>query len=219
MKINVKRTILALVAAFPLLAVNAETLTWQRYNLSFEVPDGGYVTYKTTTAYELQWHDLTFSIRLFDKSGADDNFLKYNLRKSASGDNMYDTQLHKSKIDGFKGMITAATKQFPNAKVFATTLRQVINANEHMWGAIMLADGQWFVEEPRAIPVLDRIGGGDAFVGGMLYAYLKGWESEKWIRFGWATGAMATTMVEDYASPVDEDQVWSVWKGNARVKR
>ena len=124
-----------------------------------------------------------------------------------------------AKIDGFKGMITAATKQFPNAKVFATTLRQVINANEHMWGAIMLADGQWFVEEPRAIPVLDRIGGGDAFVGGMLYAYLKGWESEKWIRFGWATGAMATTMVEDYASPVDEDQVWSVWKGNARVKR
>ena len=124
-----------------------------------------------------------------------------------------------AKIDGFKGMITAATKQFPNAKVFATTLRQVVNANEHMWGAIMLAEGQWFVEEPRSIPVLDRIGGGDAFVGGMLYAYLKGWECEKWIRFGWATGAMATTMVEDYASPVDEDQVWSVWKGNARVKR
>ena len=124
-----------------------------------------------------------------------------------------------SKIDAFKGMITAATKQFTNAKVFATTLRQVVSANEHMWGAIMLADGQWYVEEPRPIPVLDRIGGGDAFVGGMLYACLKGWEPEKWIRFGWATGAMATTMIEDYASPVDEDQVWSVWKGNARVKR
>lgn len=101
--INVKRTIMALVAAFALLAVKAETLTWQRYNLSFEVPDGGYVTYKAATAYELQWHDLSFSIRLFDKSGADDNFLKYNLRKSASDYNMYDTQVHKSKIDGFKG--------------------------------------------------------------------------------------------------------------------
>lgn len=101
--INVKRTIMALVAAFALLALKAETLTWQRYNLSFEVPDGGYVTYKATTAYELQWHDLSFSIRLFDKSGADDNFLKYNLRKSASDYNMYDTQVHKSKIDGFKG--------------------------------------------------------------------------------------------------------------------
>ena len=101
--INVKRTIMALVAAFALLAVKAETLTWQRYNLSFEVPDGGYVPYKATTAYELQWHALSFSIRLFDKSGADDNFLKYNLRKSASDYNMYDTQVHKSKIDGFKG--------------------------------------------------------------------------------------------------------------------
>lgn len=101
--INVKRTIMALVAAFALLTLKAETLTWQRYNLSFEVPDGGYVTYKATTAYELQWHDLSFSIRLFDKSGADDNFLKYNLRKSASDYNMYDTQVHKSKIDGFKG--------------------------------------------------------------------------------------------------------------------
>ena len=101
--INVKRTIMALVAAFALLVLNAETLTWQRYNLSFEVPDGGYVTYKATTAYELQWHDLSFSIRLFDKSGADDNFLKYNLRKSASDYNMYETQVHKSKIDGFKG--------------------------------------------------------------------------------------------------------------------
>lgn len=123
------------------------------------------------------------------------------------------------KIDAFKGMILSAAKQFPGAKVFATTLRQVVSANAHIWGAIMFAEGNWYVEEPREIPVLDRIGGGDAFVGGMLYAYLRGWEPEKWIRFGWATGALATTMLEDYASPADEDQVWSIWKGNARVKR
>ena len=123
------------------------------------------------------------------------------------------------KIEGFKGMILEVVKQFPNAKVFATTLRQVVSANAHMWGAIMRANDEWFVEEPREIPVLDRIGGGDAFVSGMLYAYLKGWTPEKWIRFGWATGALATTMIEDYASPADEDQVWSIWKGNARVKR
>ena len=30
---------------------------------------------------------------------------------------------------------------------------------------------------------------------------------------------MATTMLEDFATPADEEQVWSVWKGNARVKR
>ena len=63
------------------------------------------------------------------------------------------------------------------------------------------------------------LGGGDGFVAGLLYSILKGWEPAKMIGFGWATGALATTMLGDYATPVDEDQVWNIYKGNARVKR
>ena len=124
-----------------------------------------------------------------------------------------------AKIESFKAMIGRVKLAFPNASVFATTLRQVINANSHMWGAIMLEGDSWHVVEPREIGVLDRIGGGDSFVGGMLYAVLKGWEPEKWIRFGWASGALTTTLLTDYAQPADEEQIWSVWEGNARVKR
>ena len=124
-----------------------------------------------------------------------------------------------AKIDGFKGMIERVKKAFPNASVFATTLREVVNTNEHLWGAIMAAGDEWHVVEPREIGVLDRIGGGDGFVGGMLYAILKGWEPQKWIQFGWASGALATTLLTDYAQPADEEQVWSIWQGNARVKR
>jgi 2-dehydro-3-deoxygluconokinase len=124
-----------------------------------------------------------------------------------------------SKIESFKEMISRVRKAFPKASVFATTLRQVINANEHLWGAIMLEGDNWHVVEPREIHVLDRIGGGDGFVGGLLYAILKGWEPEKWIQFGWATGVLATTVITDYGQPADEEQVWSIWKGNARVKR
>jgi 2-dehydro-3-deoxygluconokinase len=124
-----------------------------------------------------------------------------------------------AKIDGFKGMIERVAKAYPNATAFATTLREVVSANHHLWGAIMRAGGEWHVVEPRPIDVLDRIGGGDGFVGGMLYAILKGWEPEKWIQFGWASGALATTLLTDYAQPADEDQVWSIWKGNARVQR
>jgi 2-dehydro-3-deoxygluconokinase len=123
------------------------------------------------------------------------------------------------KIQGFKGMINRVKQAFPNASVFATTLREVMNANRHMWGAIMLAGDQWHIVEPREIIVLDRIGGGDGFVGGMLYAVLKGWEPQKWIAFGWASGALATTFLTDYAQPADEEQIWSIWEGNARVKR
>ena len=124
-----------------------------------------------------------------------------------------------AKIEGFKGMIENVKKAYPDTQVYATTLREVINVNTHKWGAIMSAGGRYHVVEPREITVLDRIGGGDGFVGGMLYGILKGWEEEKWIQFGWATGALATTMLTDYGQPADEDQVWSIWKGNARVQR
>jgi 2-dehydro-3-deoxygluconokinase len=124
-----------------------------------------------------------------------------------------------AQIDSFKEMIKRVKKAFPNASVFATTLRQVVSTNNHLWGAIMLEGENWFVVEPREISVLDRIGGGDGFVGGMIYAILKEWEPEKWIQFGWASGALATTLMTDYAQPADEEQVWSIWKGNARVRR
>ena len=125
----------------------------------------------------------------------------------------------EAQIEGFKELINHAKETFPDAKVFATTLRQVLNVNNHLWGAVMLEGNNWHVIEPREIHVLDRIGGGDGFVGGLLYGILKGWDPEKWIQFGWATGAMATTFLTDYAQPADEEMVWSIWKGNARVRR
>jgi len=124
-----------------------------------------------------------------------------------------------AKIDGFKGMIDRAKQAYPNAAVFATTLREVVSTNCHRWGAILSAGADWHVVEPREIPVLDRIGGGDGFVGGMLYAILKGWPPEKWVQFGWANGALVTTLMADYSQAADEEQIWSIWEGNARVRR
>ena len=125
----------------------------------------------------------------------------------------------KSKIESFKAMIDQVRAKYPNAKAYATTLRQVISANEHLWGAILWADGKWYVEEPRPIPVMDRIGGGDGFSGGLLYAVLQGWEPEKWLQFGWASGVLAASSLNDYAEPADEKQIWDIYAGNARVQR
>ncbi|MCK5464400.1 MAG: sugar kinase, partial [Bacteroidales bacterium] len=84
-----------------------------------------------------------------------------------------------SKIEGFKGMINQVKKAFPDTSVFATTLREVVSANLHMWGAIVSVGDEWYVEEPREIYVLDRIGGGDGFVGGLLYGILRDWQAAK----------------------------------------
>lgn len=123
------------------------------------------------------------------------------------------------KIESFKGMIEQVAAKYPNAQMYATTLRQVVSADHHLWGAIVRADGEWFVEEPRDIDVLDRIGGGDGFTGGLLYGVLKGWDGAKCAQFGWASGVMAASSLNDYAEPADEKQVWDVYAGNARVQR
>lgn len=123
------------------------------------------------------------------------------------------------KIDGFKGMIERVHEAYPNCTVFANTLREVLNANVHMWGAIVYENGNWHVEQPREIQVMDRIGGGDGFVGGLLYSILAEKDPADWVKFAWATGALAATMLTDYGMPADEEQVWSIYEGNARVKR
>jgi len=122
-------------------------------------------------------------------------------------------------METFKGMIDRVRREYPGASVFATTLRQVLSVDAHLWGAIMWEGGNWHIIEPREIHVLDRIGGGDGFVGGLLYGILKGWDPARWVEFGWASGALATTFLTDYAQPSDEEMVWSVFEGNARVKR
>jgi 2-dehydro-3-deoxygluconokinase len=123
------------------------------------------------------------------------------------------------KIDGFKEMIGRVQSAYPNARYFATTLREVVSANSHLWGALVTDGAEWEIIKPREIGVLDRIGGGDGFVGGLLYGILKGWNVQRCARFGWASGALAATMLSDYAQPADEEQIWSIWEGNARVKR
>ena len=74
------------------------------------------------------------------------------------------------KIERFREMIDRVREKYPQAKLYATTLRQVISANEHLWGALLWADGQWYTEKPRSIPIMDRIGGGDGFSGGVFTA-------------------------------------------------
>ena len=125
----------------------------------------------------------------------------------------------KDQIDNFKELIHNVKKAYPHATTYATTLRQVLSANEHLWGAILLDGESWTVIEPRHIPVLDRIGGGDGFVGGLLYGLLKNWESERCAQFAWASGAYVVTLLDDFGMPQDEEQIWNIWEGNARVKR
>ncbi|QWW20001.1 sugar kinase [Schaalia sp. 19OD2882] len=124
-----------------------------------------------------------------------------------------------AQIDQFAGMIERVRAAYPKATWVGTSLREVVSANHHRWGMILWGQGLLEVVPLRDIDVLDRIGGGDASIGGVLYGILRGWTTRECAHFGWATGALAATSVHDYAAPADEAQVWGVWEGNARVQR
>lgn len=124
-----------------------------------------------------------------------------------------------AQVDAFTGMIGRVRERFEQVQLVATTLREVEDANRHHWGAIVVAGDQVYVAPSRPIEVLDRIGGGDGFVGGLLYGLLRGWDAERAMQFGWATGALAVASATDWANPADEAQVWDIWQGNARVQR
>ncbi|MCX7985540.1 MAG: sugar kinase [Bacteroidales bacterium] len=123
------------------------------------------------------------------------------------------------RIRIYKHAVEKLRESYPQVNIFATSLRETLSANNHLWGALMFDQTNWFEIDPRSIEVLDRIGGGDAFVGGILYGLIRGWEHEKALQFGWACGAMAVTLTTDYLQPLNEEQIWNLWAGNARVIR
>lgn len=129
------------------------------------------------------------------------------------------------KIEDFTTMIGRVREAHPQAAFVGTSLREVVHTNNHKWGIVLWGDpegngeGEFVVCPLRDIYVLDRIGGGDGSVGGVLYGILQGWSVEQCAQFGWSTGVLAATSLKDFGQPADEEQVWSIWKGNARVKR
>ena len=125
-----------------------------------------------------------------------------------------------SKIESFKIMISQVQEKYSNAKMFATTLRQVISANEHLWGAILLADGKWYVEQPREIQVMDRIGGGDSFAGGLIYGLNTYATQAEALEFAVAASCLKHTISGDF-NRVTVKEVESLMKGSGsgRVER
>ena len=101
-----------LLTAFALifsLAAHASIYTWSQYNLTFEVPDHGFVTFSSNTRFEIQWEDMAMTIHLYNKDKSDDKFLRENLQRKAMSYNMYDLKQGKSKVKGFKGLNISGT--------------------------------------------------------------------------------------------------------------
>lgn len=81
----------------------------------------------------------------------------------------------------------------------------------------LTASGTW--KSPVRFRFWTASAAATASPGGLLYGVLNGWAPDKCLQFGWASGVLAASSLNDYAEPADEKQVWDIYKGNARVQR
>ncbi|MDT0529232.1 sugar kinase [Micromonospora sp. DSM 115977] len=131
-----------------------------------------------------------------------------------------DASLSELEVANFQRMIEAATGEYDNFKVVATTLRTVRTATVNDWGAIAWADGR-FVEATHrpGLEIMDRVGGGDSFASGLIYGLLEKGDLATAVEYGAAHGALAMTTPGD-TSMASLREVEALVRGaGARVQR
>ena len=99
--------------------------------------------------------------------------------------------------------------KYPNIKVLYSTKRNVISTNHNeLQGFFLGEDGQFVESKLYDInPIIDRVGGGDAFAAGILNGVLKGWDSQRIVDFGTASSVLKHTVFGDW-NPFNEDEVF-----------
>ena len=98
----------------------------------------------------------------------------------------------------FKKAILQVKNEFPNIKAIASTLRNVNSASKNDWGAVLYTDGKFYEADKRFdLEIFDRIGGGDSFASGLIYALMQGKTPQQAVNYGTAHGALAMTTPGD----------------------
>ena len=111
--------------------------------------------------------------------------------------------------------------RFPRCKKVITTLRGSVNANHNSWAGV-LWDGEKLFESPtyQITHIVDRVGGGDSFMGGLIYGLLNFQSDQKALDFAVAASCLKHTIYGDF-NQVTVDEVEKLMEGDAsgRVAR
>jgi len=131
-----------------------------------------------------------------------------------------DARLSALDPANFKRMILEVVGTFPNIKVVATTLRVAKTASLNDWGAIAYAGGEFCDADLRpGLEIYDRVGGGDSFASGLIYALLEGKSVQEAVNYGAAHGALAMTTPGDTTTATLKEVEKVLKGGTARVDR
>jgi 2-dehydro-3-deoxygluconokinase len=128
-----------------------------------------------------------------------------------------ETSSNESRFEAMTGGVAAT---FPGLRVIATTRRAVVSASRNDWGAVAWADGQFHHAIGRpGLEILDRIGGGDGFASGLIYALLNRMAPSVAVEYGAAHGALTMTTAGDTSMATLAEVESLVANDGAHVRR
>lgn len=121
--------------------------------------------------------------------------------------------------EGYSYVCRELTERFGFLAV-AVTLRESISASQNNWSAVLYTGGEMFHSKKYSITVIDRVGGGDSFAGGLIFAILDGYDSKDALEFAVAASALKHTIEGDYNRVTKKEVLALVaGDGSGRVSR
>lgn len=132
-----------------------------------------------------------------------------------------DTDVTKGAVnyEGYKDVAKQLAERFGFSKV-AITLRESISANDNNWSAMLYDGGGFYFSKKYKMHIVDRVGGGDSFGGGLICALLNGYDSQSAIEFAVAASCLKHSIEGDFnLVSMDEVQKLAGGDGSGRVQR
>ena len=134
----------------------------------------------------------------------------------AADSDIYGGKLNKS---GYESVARQLAGQFGFEKV-AITLRTSLSASDNNWAGMLYDGTECHVSKEYHLHIVDRVGGGDSFAGGLIYALLSGKSAQDTIEFAVAASALKHSVEGDFNRVTcNEVEKLASGDGSGRVQR
>jgi len=130
-----------------------------------------------------------------------------------------DVSKGELELDGYKSIFKQMKEEF-DFKYVVTTLRESHSASDNGWSALIYDGNEFYHSKHYDIRIVDRVGGGDSFAGGLIYGLLSSDDFKYALEFAVGASALKHTVFGD-ANLVSVNEVNTLIEGDAsgRVQR
>ena len=122
-------------------------------------------------------------------------------------------------LEGYESVARQMCSKYGFKKV-AFTLRKSINASHNKWSGLLYDGENFYTSREYDMVIYDRLGGGDSFAAGLIFALMQNWDSQQCVDFAAASGCLKHTIRGDF-NMVTKEEVLSLVKngGSGRIIR